>query len=244
MMTDRLRGAVWHLAFSLILLVGAFYFIFFVWYPWPLWRASGVLGIYGLLVLVQLILGPALTFFLYKKEKSKFVLDVLVVLLIQLAAYVHGLAVVAQGRPAWLVFAVDDFEIVRPADLNLKGAEGVRSEFFPSIGYGPSIVAAVYSENKEIQFKQKQDELISGKKLVFEPGAYRAFATQSHRVQAKARRLEELEKFNSKRMVDDVRSEWPVATSWLPLKGAHRDMAVLLDKDAAVVAVADLRPWD
>lgn len=232
------------MAFSLIFLASAFYFIFLVWYPWPLWRASGVLGIYGLLVLVQLILGPALTFFLYKKEKSKFVFDVFVVLLIQLAAYVYGMAIVAQGRPAWLVFAVDDFEIVRPADLNLKEAEGIRDEFLPSIGRGPSIVAAVYSEDKEIQFKQKQDELISGKKLVFELGVYKAFATQNHRVQAKARRLEELEKFNSKRMVDNVRSEWPVATSWLPLKGAHQDMAVLLDKDAAVVAVADLRPWD
>ena len=244
MMNERLRGAIWHMAFSLILLAGAFYFIFLVWYPWPLWRTSGVLGIYGLLALVQLILGPALTFFLYKKEKSKFVLDVFIVLLIQLAAYVHGMAVVVKGRPAWLVYAVDDFEIVRHADLNLKEAEGIRDEFFPSIGRGPSIVAAVYSEDKEIQFKQKQDELISGKKLVFEPEAYKAFATQSHRVQAKARGLEELEKFNAKHAVDDVRREWPLATSWLPLKGAHQDMAVLLDKDAAVVAVADLRPWD
>jgi len=232
------------MVFSLILLAAAFYLVFFIWYPWPLWRASGVLGIYGLLVLVQLILGPVLTLFLYKNDKRKFIFDVFVVLLIQLAAYVYGMAAIAQGRPAWLVFAVDDFEIVRPADLDLEGAGGGRDEFSSSIRHGPLIIAAIYSEDEEVRFKQKQDELTSGKKLVFEPEAYKAFATQSHRVQAKARGLEELEKFNSKRAVDDARREWPVATSWLPLKGARHDMAVLLDKDAAVVAVADLRPWD
>lgn len=244
MIKERLRSVAWHAAFSLIILVGAFYFIFFVWYPRPLWRASEVVRISGLLALVQMILGPVLTFFLFKRDKRRFVFDVSIVFLIQLAAYAYGMTIVAQGRPAWLVFAVDDFEVVRPADLDSRSASQMRVEFVPSIWRGPSIVAAVYAEDKEVRFKQKQDELISGKKLVFEPEAYRVFATQSQRVQTKVRRLDELEEFNSKLAVDDARREWPIATSWLPLKGAHQDMAVLLDKDAAVVAIADLRPWD
>jgi hypothetical protein len=229
---------------SLILLAGTSYFVFSVWYPRPFAVASGVLKIYALLVFIQLVLGPVLALFLHKKDRKKLIFDMSVVLLLQLVAYTYGLMVIAQGRPAWIVFVIDDFEIVRPVDLDLAGGRRMPDEFSPSITRGPSIIAAVYSEDEEVRFKQKQDELISGKSLVLVPEAYRTFASQRHRIKAKMRRLDELVEFNSKDAVDAVRKEWPAATSWLPLKGARQDMAVLLDRDAAVVAVADVRPWD
>jgi hypothetical protein len=239
-----MRWGISHIGVSLIFLAATSYFVFFLWYPKPFGVNSGVLKIYALLILVQLVLGPALTLFLYKKDKKKLISDLSVVLLLQLAAYTYGMIVIAQGRPAWIVFVIDDFEIVRPADLYLVEGRRMPDEFSPSIARGPSIVAAVYSEDEEVRFKQKQDELILGKSLVLEPETYRTFESQRPRVKEKMRGLDELEKFNSKNAVNAVRKEWPAATSWLPLKGARQDMAVLLDRDAAVVAVADVRPWD
>ena len=37
--------------------------------------------------------------------------------------------------------------------------------------------------------------------------------------------------------------KYPQAQSWVPLTASAVDMVVLLDKDAQVVKIVDLRPW-
>lgn len=243
-MNSRLKLVGWQAAFSFVCLAVIFFLVFFMWYPPPLANALGVSRLYGLLLVVHLIFGPALAFFVYKSDRKKLILDLLAIFLLQSVACAYGLFIIFQGRPAWLVFVVDDFEVVRTVDVDSKSLEKINSEFSSSIFDGPKMAAAVYSENKEIQLGQKQDELISGKSFARKVEAYQLLPKQKKKMQESARALEELEKFNSKDAVSAARRKWHTATSWLPLKGGQRDMTVLLDREGAVVAITDLSPWD
>lgn len=47
-------------------------------------------------------------------------MDLTVIAVLQLGALSYGLWTVAEGRPAWLVFAVDRFELVRVLDIDKR----------------------------------------------------------------------------------------------------------------------------
>lgn len=97
-------------------------YLFVVWYaPWPLLSIQGGLKILGLLIAVDLILGPALTWLVFKPDKSKrmLIFDLSVIVLVQLAALSYGTWAMYNERPLFLAFVQDRFEVARAADLNL-----------------------------------------------------------------------------------------------------------------------------
>lgn len=241
---NKMSAFGWQTAYSCAFLAVAYSLVFSLWYPHPLEKTSDALKVFSVLALVNLVLGPALTLVLYKKDKRKLAFDLLVMFLLQAAASAYGISVLAQGRPQWLVFVVDDFEIVRPVDVDFKDRNKLSAKVVTSFFNGPTAVAAVYSSDQETRLKQKQDEIVLGKNFAAEPEAYQALATQAAKVREKARKLVELEQFNSKRAVAAAQMKWVTATGWLPLKSNRRDMVILLDKDATVIAIADLRPWN
>ncbi|MGQ2994795.1 TfpX/TfpZ family type IV pilin accessory protein [Variovorax sp.] len=241
---NKLSAVGWQITYSSVFLAVVYFFVFLLWYPHPLEKTAEVVKVFGVLALVNLVLGPALTFVLYKEDKKKLVIDLLVMFLLQLIACAYGVFVLAQGRPQWLVFVVDDFEVVRPVDVDLKGHDRLNAEMVASFFHGPKVVAAVYSGDQEIRLKQKQDELILGKSFAKELEAYQVLATQAAKIREKARKLVDLEQFNPKQDVAATRMKWAAATGWLPLKGNQRDMVILLNKEGAVITIADLRPWN
>ena len=101
-----------HILFSFLLLILALLLVFKLWYPAPLDQAMGVTEIFWFILGVDLILGPLLTFVVFNPKKKELKRDLIIILIIQIAAYIYGLYTVAQGRPVWQVFVVDDIELV------------------------------------------------------------------------------------------------------------------------------------
>lgn len=106
-MKQRLIAFLVHLIISIVVAIAAVGLVFFVLYPAPLHTAVGVTGIFLLLLMVDVCLGPVLTFIVYKKGKKTLKMDLAVIAILQFSALVYGLYAVAEGRPAWLVFAND-----------------------------------------------------------------------------------------------------------------------------------------
>lgn len=242
-LAERLKAAWLHLTFSFVLLGVALYLVFALWYPAPLHEAAGVTRIFLILLIADVLLGPLLTFVVYKKDWPQLRMDLAIILLLQVSAFVYGLATVAQGRPVWLAFVVDDIELVRPIDIDRRQSANFLPEHQESLWKGPRWVAAVYSNLPAVRNDQLEDEMFNGISLAQRPETYASLATKSAQMQSRGHNLDDLKKYNDPDLVKVVLSQWPTSAKWLPLKGPAQDMVVLLDADAKVLVVVNLRPW-
>lgn len=241
---ERGRAALVHLALSVLILVVPRCLVYRLWYPVPLAHAAGVIDIYYLMLAVDLVLAPALTFLVFKRERAKLIFDLVVIVIVQLSFFFYGLMTVAQGRPEWLVFVVDDFEMVRPVDIDRRQAQAFLPANQETLWDGPRWAAAVYSRDPHTADAQKQDEIFLGISMATRPETFVSLDSRSTKMLERSRPVEHLSRYNDSVVVNRELSRFPEANSWLPMKGIERDMVVLLDVSGAVLGVAPLAPWD
>lgn len=242
-MSLRFKAFFIHLSLSAVLAVLALLLVFKLWYPAPLHVAVGVTQIFLLLLLVDVVLGPLLTLLVYKPGKKTLVLDLAVIAVLQLSALCYGLWVVAEGRPAWLVFNVDRFDLVRALDIDERKLDGALSEYRNPSLFGPRWVAAVSPVDADARNELMFEAASGGSDLPQRPDLYRPLVDVEDDIRQRSRSMSKLQDFNSVEDVQAVILKWPAAGSWLPLM-AGVPMVVLLHKESyEVLAVVDLRPW-
>lgn len=144
---QKLKAFSIHLALSLLVLLSFLLYAFYVWYPAPYYEVAGLDRITLVLITVDLILGPTLTFILYKKNKPHLKLDLGIIAIVQLAALAYGINTIYQGHPAYVVFAVDRFELIPAAEIDPSTAK--REEFRTSMLWKPLLAFARIPENRE-----------------------------------------------------------------------------------------------
>lgn len=113
----RLRASGVHLLISVSIFLVFFYLVFHWWYPEPFLTADGGWFIVGMIVLVDVMLGPILTFIVFKPGKKGLALDLSLIAAVQLCALVYGITVIYTERPQFLAFSVDRFVLVSPNDV-------------------------------------------------------------------------------------------------------------------------------
>jgi hypothetical protein len=118
-MKYRLRAFALHLLGSTCLLSLAVGGLYFGWYRWPGWYLTEVAKVLTLVVLVDLVLGPTLTFLVAAPKKLLRVLarDIAIIVTVQLAALIYGCVTLWQGRPLYYTFSVNRLETVQASDL-------------------------------------------------------------------------------------------------------------------------------
>ncbi len=244
-MQPRLKAFLLHLMISALIALVVMCLVFFIWYPSPLHAATGVTGIFLMLLAIDVILGPALTLLVFKPGKKTLVLDLVVIACLQLCALFYGVYSVAEGRPAWLVFAQDRFELVRNNDLDLRQLNEALPEYRRPSWFGPGWTIALLPEAAASQNDLLFESVLGGFDLAQRPNLYRPIEQHRHSVWLRIRALSLLNDFNPDRRVRDVLRRHPDADGWLPLAAVGRDMVVLLNRESVnVVAIVDLRPWN
>lgn len=243
-MTARLKAFLIHLLISTCIAAAVIGVVFFVWYPAPLHTAAGVTQIFLLLLTVDVVLGPLLTLIVYKTGKKTLIMDLTIIALLQLGALSYGVWTVAEGRPAWLVFGADRFELVRIPDIDQRNI-GTHALYSSPAWTGPQWVGA----DLPFDLEQRNDiifESVSGGFDIYQrPNLYRPLQDMKNNIQLHAKELSLLNNYNAAADVQKTLYKYPTATAWLPLRANHQDMVVLMDKNSAsVVAIVDLRPWD
>ena len=98
------RAALIHLWPSLLALTIAAGIILFMWYPAPFLQLQESDAFAVLLILSAILIGPALTLFVYREGKRGLVADLIVIILIQLAAFGWGMHALYRDRPYFMVF--------------------------------------------------------------------------------------------------------------------------------------------
>lgn len=243
-MNKRLIFFLSHLSISILLALIIIAWVFLIWYPQPLAQAVGVTHIFLMMVAIDVVLGPILGFFVYKEGKKTLKFDLSVIILIQLSALGYGLYSIAQGRPVWLVYNVDRFELVRNNEIIDTNIQKVQAQFRNPSWFKPKFAAVQIAKNSEERSKNMFEELLGGVSLAQRPERYVGLVQVKPQIQKRAQNLNDLEKYNSKQEVKTVLKEYPSADAWVPLKANAIDMVVLMNKNSAqVVKIVDLRPW-
>lgn len=242
-MKDKLIAGGIHLAISLIIALCGMALIFFVWYPTPLAKATGVTDIVLLVLAIDVILGPLLTFVVYKKHKKTLKMDLTVIACLQIAALCYGLWTVYQGKPAWLVYNVDRFDLVRNNEIDLRNTKQAAVEYQQAPVFKPQWVAANQPEDNDKRTEILFEALASGYDIAQRPELYVPLAQVKNQIQQRKLPVDSLKIYNEAALVDQVKKKYPNADSYVPLKGTVLDMVVLLDAQNQIVRTVDLRPW-
>lgn len=244
-MTKRLNFFLSHLSISFFIALLVVGLVFFIWYSSPLARAVDVTQIFLMLLAIDVIVGPVLGLLVYKEGKKSLKFDLSVIILIQISALCYGVFSIEQGRPAWLVFHADRFELVRKNDIILDGIDQAQPQFQYVSWTKPEFVAVKSAASTEQRQDDMFTEVLGGISIAQQPERYIELTQAKHQIQQRALPLIELEQYNSKNQVEKILAKYPKADAWLPLEANAVDMVVLINKEKAeVIKIIDLRPWN
>ena len=246
MFNYKLKAFSLHLLASLVIATISLVIVFFVWYPAPLYEATGVIRIFLIMLGIDIILGPLLTFIVYKPDKKTLKFDLTVIVLLQLAAFSYGFYHVYDGRPVWIAYNIDRFDLVKNNEIDTRKLTEALPEYQQVSKSGPKYVAAtIPAEDREVSQQILFDEVSYGIAPSQRPELYQALSTVDDLLVTRSIPIEELYDYNIDIEVDNILSQYATVDSYLPLKATALDMVVLIDSsnDNKVVEIVNLRPW-
>ena len=185
-------------ASALTLVLGTLYL---GWYRWPGWYLSEVLHVVGIVVLVDLVLGPALTLIVASPGKARPVLtrDIGIIVTVQLAALVYGAVTLWAGRPLYYTFSIDRLEFVQASDLD-------REETAMALRQNPALAPHWYSrprwvwvplpDNAEDAAKITQGTVFGGKDVIEMPRYFKPWDQGLPKLRDQLTRLDDIKYFS------------------------------------------------
>ena len=219
--------------------------VFFIWYPSPLANAVGVTHIFLMLIAIDVVVGPILGFIVYKEGKKSLKFDIAVIIALQVSALCYGVYSIEQGRPAWLAYYVDRFQLIRNNEIIDKNIGKALSQYQNPSWFKPQYVGVEFAQDKQIRNDDIFAEVLGGISVAQKPERYVPLDRVKNQIQKRAQSLETLNKFNDKMLVQKTLSQYPQANAFVPLKANAVDMTVLIDREKGeVVKIVDLRPWN
>ena len=140
--SPRSRAAFIHFGASVLVAALVSVLIFLLWYPGDYRHVAGGVGLFKLVVGVDVVLGPLMTLVVFDVRKSRRELsrDLLVVVLIQLAALGYGARIMALARPVVLALEEDRFRVVSAVDVRHDELDHADPDLGQLSWTGPRIV--------------------------------------------------------------------------------------------------------
>ena len=243
-MKKRIYYLLLHIIISLLLALAIAIFIKIQWYPSPLLKATGAMPIFIAIIAVQVILWPLLSLLVYKENKKSLRFDLSTIVILQMSFWVFSVYALAQGRPAWVAYTLERFELIKANEVVTTNLDNVNSDFKSPTWTGPHFVGTKLSEDADVRSKQLLDEVVGGISVAQRPEQYVSIDIMKDRMLKERQSLEELIKYNEISRIDEVIAPYPDAHGFIPLRAQQVDMVVLLDDSGTPLQIVDLRPWE
>jgi hypothetical protein len=142
----KIRAFAAHLAISAALVSALAAVVYFVWYPPPYFEFDGGWTILRMVILVDVVIGPLLTLIVFRRGKKELKRDLGIIGALQLMAFIYGVGLMMEYRPAFVVYAEKNFYSVPWPDLVPNTRDLPRLEAMRS-GRGPAMVALMLPED-------------------------------------------------------------------------------------------------
>lgn len=245
---SRFKAAGIHLTLSALVVGTVFSVVFFVWYPGSAFQIAGAWSIVLILVGVDLMLGPTMTLIVFKQGKPGLKFDLTVIVTVQLAAMIFGAHTLYMERPAYMVFAVDRFNMV--AEQYIDPSEIRYDELKDRSAGGLINVFARKPEEPDELRRYVDSVLFEGQPDLEERAEYWEPYEQGRNViLAAARPLSDLpanNKFDEKRIreaIETYQTSHP-HLGFVPVASQKEDIGMLIDMDTAEpIDVIRVNPW-
>ncbi len=234
-LASHLKAGGVHLALSGFVACVSLALIFLCWYPGALAEMQGVSRLVLILIGVDVVLGPLLTTIIYKPGKRGLKFDLTVIASVQAGALLYGMSAIYDGRPAYIVFNVDRFDVVAVEELNATSLERVSDNLRVS-WFGPRWVGAELPKSAKEREKILFSAISGGADVPQLPELYVALDTLTEAMSAKLHDLGELPKLN-----DIEQSDWEERIheafglpedelGYLPVRANAFDGAVIVER--------------
>lgn len=125
-----------------VVFVGLFVLaVFFIWYPNGLVVAGALHGL-AILIIVDVVIGPLLTFLVYDLNKKELKYDLAVIVILQLICFVYGAEKIVNERPVYQVLTSSNLELV-------TASEAKEHEIYKSLSlmHGPKFMILDVSDD-------------------------------------------------------------------------------------------------
>ncbi len=246
MFKHKLKASGLHLLLSLIIISLAIGLILFFWFPNSLVKVSNFKEIALLIISIDLILGPLLTFVIFKPNKKGLKFDLSAIAAFQASALVYGLFTLYQAHPVFIVFNVDRFTLIKALDAQPEKThyKSLKVSKFSS----PKLVIAKIPEDKQ----EKSDLLISvvmgAPDIELRANLYHPFEDNISEVLAKSLDPEVIFKSGEaqKKLNTFIKKygKSKADYAYLPIEGDAKDAVwVLHNKTAKPIDVIMTNPW-
>lgn len=247
MFQQKLKASLLHLSLSALIVFSFLIFARTYWYPEPFFSISGLATILIMLVAVDLVLGPLLTFIIYKPKKPTLKFDLTTIAAIQIAALGYGIYTVYQAHPLYVAYAIDRFSPIDASEVVPNHAKF--EELKKSKLTGPTLVY-LQKPTDRAEMSKITMEVMSGKPDLDARAEYYfplnqkidEVLSRGLNIEAFAKKPEhkaKLDSFIAKhgKKLDDY--------AFLPLVGKEKDVLWAFDRHTREpVDIIEISPWN
>ncbi|MEP7155396.1 MAG: TfpX/TfpZ family type IV pilin accessory protein [Betaproteobacteria bacterium] len=247
---SRFKAAGIHLLLTCLIATIAICVMVFVWYPPPLFQ---LLGGFGLLMLISgcdIVIGPLLTFVVFKSGKRGMKFDLAVIAILQATALAYGIYIMAVARPVFIVFVKDRFELTSIADIQpARWEKATDARFKHAPWTGPEFIGVKWPTDRAEQQKLF-DMAFQGADVHTLPEYYSAYDVMAAEVAAKSQPIQELKRLNYSKsaQIDEMIVALGLKENdvgFLPVNHLRGAITVLVRRDnGAVLKLVKLNPWE
>ncbi len=247
MLLSKLKASGIHLLLSLVIISLAIGLIIIFWFPDSLIKVSNFKEIALLIVSIDLVLGPLLTFVVYKPKKKSLKFDLSTIALVQLSALVYGLFTLYQAHPVFITFNVDRFTLVRAVDANPEKTK-YDSLKISTLSSPKLVIAKLPEDQKERSELLLQVATKGASDIDLRPEYYHPYEDNISEILAKSLDPNILfEKSESKEKLEKFIRKFGKSKgdyAYFPLEGTSKDVIWVLDrKTAKPIDIIDVNPW-
>ena len=214
------------------------------YYPNFLFASVGASRLFQLIFFVDIILGPVLTLIVFKPGKKGLFLDITVIATVQIAAMAYGVYSLHAGRPAYISFVVDRFEVVQANKVSTKNR-------FDKLQFNERyltcrLVHAALPEDVELRNDFMFERMSGGPELSESAHLYQPISSAKSIILNKAVQISNLDADTKQQLVANLKTiKEPISNfGVLPITGSKADFTALINLDSGkIVRVVRFDPW-
>ena len=239
----RLRFFVPRLAVSLVLIAVFWGVVRMLWYPGYYYELSGTAWLILVAAAFAILVGPMLTTALYRRDKQGMWNDIVVLAVVEVIALGIACNALYERRPAFLVFTVDRFEIVSPAEVDTTRI------VYPELSQGgiETLVAARLPNDSELAQPIVDDILFNGGvDIDRRPALWEPYEYSAREAASRARPLADLQGADAADQVQnwlDNQGEPAYKFGFLPIRGLKGDAALVVNESGFPMTILGTDPW-
>ncbi|MCO8078545.1 TfpX/TfpZ family type IV pilin accessory protein [Acinetobacter lwoffii] len=243
-MNNRFKFFLKHLLFSFLIVLIVVGLALSIWYPPPLATAVGATQILLIMLTINVVIGPILGMLVYKEGKKTLKFDLSVIIGLQIFALCYGAFTIEQGRPIWLAYNVDRFELIRKNEIIKDNILEALPQYQNNSWFKPKFVAVQFAKDTDTRENDMFAEVLADISIAQKPERYVDFIHATSNIKQRASNLNKLKLYNDDKQVIEILKKYPKANAFIPLQANVLDMVVLICKETGeVIKIVNLRPW-